>query len=51
MKYKTTVEQEYKFYKIFGFSVSYFATPSLELMLNVEPHNETEKIHERKYTI
>lgn len=43
MKYKLTVEQEFKFYKIFGFNVSYFAIPSLELMFNINPTNETEK--------
>lgn len=43
MKYKLTADQELKFYKIFGFSVSYFAIPSLELMLGVNPTNETEK--------
>jgi hypothetical protein len=43
MKYKTTVEQEHRLYKIFGFTPLYWAMPSLELMLNVATHNETEK--------
>lgn len=43
MRYKLTVEQELKFRKILGFTPSYFAIPSLELMLNVNPTNETEK--------
>lgn len=43
MKYKITVEQEHKLYRIFGFTPPYWAIPSLELMLNIEPNNETEK--------
>lgn len=43
MKYKTTVEQDYKLYKIFGFTPPYWAIPSIELMLNIDTNNETEK--------